>query len=106
MYTPKLLFLCLLLLATETLAIRLNYSAKYQGGKAATFVSKNAGTIDDAIGDNIVKHMGTWSSGKYIATKSELRNLVTVKNASAAASKGVANDEVAEMQSIVNKNTK
>ncbi|KAF7858847.1 hypothetical protein EAF04_008889 [Stromatinia cepivora] len=106
MHSPKLLILFFLLLTTEALAIRLNYSAKYQGGKAATFVSKNAGTIDDTVGDNIVKHMGTWSSGKYIATKSELRNLVTVKNASAAASKGVANDEVAEMQSIVHRNTK
>ncbi|EDN99390.1 predicted protein [Sclerotinia sclerotiorum 1980 UF-70] len=89
-----------------TPSIHLNHSTKHNGNKALTFISKNVGTINDAIGDNIVKHLGTWYRGKYIATKSELRNLVTVENGSAAASRGEAIDEGLKMLGIVSRNVR
>ncbi|KAF7892035.1 hypothetical protein EAF00_008337 [Botryotinia globosa] len=86
--------------------MRLNYSAKYENGTVATYTSKNAGRITDAVGDKIFANIQTWSAGKYTATRREELNVITVKNVLPAMNKGIGSDQVKEMQSIVNKNIK
>ncbi|TGO31880.1 hypothetical protein BHYA_0390g00030 [Botrytis hyacinthi] len=99
----KLFFI---LFATKALAMRLNYSAKYENGTVATYTSKNAGRITDAVGDKIFANIQTWSGGKYTATRREEQSMITVKNVLPAMNKGIGSDQVKEMQSIVNKNIK
>ncbi|KAF5869138.1 uncharacterized protein Bfra_011681 [Botrytis fragariae] len=86
--------------------MRLNYSAKYENGTVATYTSKSAGRITDAVGDKIIANIHTWSGGKYTVTRREEQNLITVKNVVPAANKWIGSDEIKEMQSIVNKNIK
>ncbi|TGO15845.1 hypothetical protein BTUL_0035g00500 [Botrytis tulipae] len=99
----KLFFI---LFATKALAMRLNYSAKYENGTVATYTSKDAGRITDAVGDKIFANIQTWSGGKYTATRREEHSVITVKNVLPAMNKGIGSDQVKEMQSIVNKNIK
>lgn len=106
MLNVKVLLLAFLLLATNVLAVRVTYSAKFTGQKVGERTSKLA-TVEDDKGEQIVEKMGTWSNGKYTAKKSgSAANMITVTNVVEAPSKGAANDMVQDMQHIVATNYK
>lgn len=100
----KVLFLAFLLLATNALAVRVTYSAKYTGQAVGERTQKLA-TVDDDKGEQILDHMSTWSGGKYTASRStRVANMIIVVNVVEAASKGAASDMLQDMQTIVNHN--
>lgn len=104
MLNLKIFMLALLLLATDALAARINYSAKYTDGAKISRTFKNAEVADDKE-QLILDGMASWSGNRYTATKSRL-NIIQVVNAQPAASKGKASEQVQDMQSIVHQHTK
>jgi cell fate regulator YaaT (PSP1 superfamily) len=111
MLNIKVFLLAVLLLATEALAININYTAKYNGkdlkGNAATQTEKKAGgSLTDEQGQEVIEKMGEWSNNKFKATKSRVANIITVVNTSNAKDKNDATSEVNEAQQLVNKNIK
>jgi hypothetical protein len=107
MFNVKVLLLAFLLLATNVLAVRVTYSAKFTGQKVGERTSKLA-TVEDDKGTQIIEKMATWSNGKYTAARSASAavNMINVVNAVEAPSKGAASDMVQEMQTIVANNYK
>lgn len=101
--------LAALTLASQIAAVRITYSCKHNGGLGnSAFETKNAGEIDDAVGNNIVANMGAWSNNRYTATLRNPLNLITVKldpNTPAVAGKAQALDEIANMEDVVRQNT-
>lgn len=105
MFNVKVLSLAFLLLATNVLAVRVNYVAKYTGQLVGERNSKMA-TVDDHKGEQIIEKMATWSNGKYKAARSGSAavNMINVVNAVEAESKGKSSEMLQEMQSIVANN--
>ncbi|KAI0843821.1 hypothetical protein F5Y00DRAFT_267187 [Daldinia vernicosa] len=101
MFTPKALLLAILLLAAETFAARINYSAKYTDGREIRHTQK-LGTIPDDKVQDIIQHMRTWSNNQYDARISA-HNMVIVSNTAPASSKSAASAHVQQMQSIANR---
>ncbi|KAI2467397.1 hypothetical protein F4781DRAFT_402259 [Annulohypoxylon bovei var. microspora] len=99
MFNMKVLFLAFLLLATDVLAARINYSAKYKDGKKTSRTSKN-GEVSDERAEAILQDMHTWSGGRYLAGMSKY-GFIQITNAQVAASKGAASAQVQEMQSLI-----
>lgn len=102
MFNVKVLLLAFLLLATNVLAVRVTYVAKFTGQLVTDRTSKLA-TVDDHKGEQIIEKMATWSNGKYKAARSGSAavNMINVVNVVEAPTKGVATDMVQEMQHIV-----
>ncbi|KAI1455278.1 hypothetical protein F4805DRAFT_436234 [Annulohypoxylon moriforme] len=99
MFNLKVIFFAFLLLATDVLAARINYSAKYHDGKKVARTSKNA-EIADELAPIIVQQMHTWSGGAYQAGLSKY-GFVQVVNAQVAPSKGAASAQVQQMQTLI-----
>ena len=104
MFKSQVLLLAALLLVTDVFAARISYSAKYTNGDNTQRTQK-LGNVPDDKADLIVNNMQTWSNDKYTATQTR-HNIIVVANVEAAASKGLASEQVQDMQSIVNNNIK
>ena len=96
MLKAQVLLLAALLLATNVLAGRISYSASYTNGDKTQRTQKLSNVPDDKD-DLIVDNMQTWSDGKYTASVSR-HNIVVVANVVGAASKGLASEQVQDMQ--------
>lgn len=99
-----------LLLATESIAVRVTYSFKYtEGGidNHGGFTTKNGGTIPDDKEQSVIDNMGTWSDHKYTATKSTSGvNLVKITNNHPPQHSGEAKSQLEDAQKILKKHTK
>ena len=103
MFSLKILLLALCLLATNILAVRVTYSAKFTGQKASEHTQR-LDTVDDDKGVQILEHMFAWSGGKYMASRVRVLNMILVVNVEAAESKGRASEMIQQMVSIVSRN--
>ncbi|KAI1204951.1 uncharacterized protein F4807DRAFT_465185 [Annulohypoxylon truncatum] len=99
MFNMKVLFFAFLLLATDVLAARINYSAKYHDGKKVARTSKN-GEVADNVAQSILSGMHTWSGGAYQAGMSKY-GFIQITNSQVAASKGAASAQVQQMQTLI-----
>ena len=102
----KLLSLSLLLFAASALADKkLTYSCYNKHGgvdKKGNNESKAGGSISDALGDNILEHIKTWSHHKYEAKQNRRnKDLITIVCKDKADSKDQALEAIAEQQKIV-----
>ena len=99
------IILFLLSLATNVLAARVNYVAEYNGvqidGKPGLVKEKKAGGSVEDPKDSIVSKIGTWSGGKYKASKHAATGIITVTNTSPAANKAAATSMTQDMQHTV-----
>lgn len=100
-----------ILLAGETLASKISYTAQYNGkdlkGNASVQTEKKAGgTIPDDKDDDVVNNIGTWSSHKFSAKKNARTGIIIVSNTTPAADKSTATNENNEAQQLVNKHIK
>ena len=104
------IILFLLSLATNVLAARVNYVAEYHGvgidGKEGIQKEKKAGGNVEDPKDAIVSRIGTWSNGKYKASKHAATGIITVTNNSPASGKSAATSMVQDMQQTVNQGLK
>ncbi|KAI8965297.1 hypothetical protein F5Y11DRAFT_344738 [Daldinia sp. FL1419] len=104
MFNVKTTLAVILLLATEALAARISYSAKYADNFEVRRFQKLAIIPDEKAG-GVIEHMGTWSNSRYTA-KASHHDMIIVSNTVPALSKNDATAEVEEMQSIVRQHIK
>ena len=105
MLNAKFLFLTFLVLAANTLAARLTYVCRFEGGKVSDASKKHA-EIDDSKAESIISGMSSWSGGKYKVSKHARTGIIIIAANTRAASQGAATDVVQNMQSLVAQNAR